>query len=117
MEQISIDDFSKVEIKVGKVVAAENLEKSEKLIKLTVDFKSETRTILTGVRGYGYTPEDFLDKQFLFVTNIPYRKMMRLESQGMILAADGEELPFGEHGDKKPVFISGAGLPIGAKVR
>jgi len=114
---ITIDEFAKVEVRVGKVIQATNVEKSEKLIKLTVDFKNETRTILTGVRSYGYTFQYFQDKQFLFVTNIPTRKMLGIESQGMILAVDGLELPFGKHGDKKPEFIQVDNLPIGAKVR
>jgi tryptophanyl-tRNA synthetase len=124
-DKISIDDFGKVEIRVGKVEKAENVEKSEKLIKLTVDFGSAfansfgetSRTIYTGVRGYGYKPEDFTGKQFMFVVNLVYRKMPGGESQGMILAVDGLEKPFGEHGDVKPVFVSAEGLPIGSKVR
>jgi len=86
---ISIDDFAKVEMRVGKVVKAEDVEKSEKLIRLTVDFgELGKRIIFTGVRTYGYCAADFQDKQWLFVTNIPYRKMMGEESQGMILAVD-----------------------------
>jgi methionine--tRNA ligase beta chain len=106
-EQINIDYFSKIEIRVGLVVEAENVEKSEKLIRLKVDFKEFERIIFTGVRGYGYEPEDFLNKQFLFVTNLEYRRMMGEESQGMILAV----------GEDKPLFISAEGLPVGSKVR
>lgn len=106
---ITIDEFAKVEMRVGKVVKAEEVEKSEKLIRLTVDFgEFGQRIIFTGVRTYGYVPADFADKQFLFVINIPYRKMMGEESQGMILAVDGPD---------KPIFISGEGMPLGAKVR
>ena len=106
---ITIDDFAKVEIRVGKVMEAINKEGSEKLIRLTVDFGSEKRIIFTGVRTYGYTPEDFLNKKFLFVTNLEYRKMMDEESQGMILAVDGP--------NDKPLFVSARGLPVGVKVR
>lgn len=114
---ISIDDFAKVEIRAGKVLEAKNKEGSEKLIRLVVDFgpafaKSygeARRIIFTGVRGFGYTPEDFLNKQFFFITNLVYRKMMDEESQGMIMAVDGV--------DKKPIFVSAEGLPIGAKIR
>src|SRR3990172_7926347 len=102
---ITINDFQKIEIKVGLVTQAVNKEGSEKLIKLTVDFESESRTIFTGVRTFGYTPEDFLNKKFLFVTNLEYRKMMDEESQGMILAV----------GDEKPIFLSVENLPVGAK--
>lgn len=105
---INIDDFSKVEIRVGLVTLAEEVDKSDKLIRLSVDFGSEeVRTIFTGVRTFGYAPADFADKQFLFVTNLEPRKMMGEESQGMILAVDGEDKPF---------FITAEGLPLGAKV-
>lgn len=104
---ITIDDFQKLEIKVGLVTEAINKEGSEKLIRLIVDFGSETRIIFTGVRIFGYTPEDFLNKKFLFVTNLEYRKMMDEESQGMILAV----------GDDKPIFVSAENLSVGSKVR
>ena len=122
---ITIDDFAKVEMRVGLVKEAIDVPKSEKLIKLTVDFGAMgLRTIFTGVRPFGYTALDFNDKKFLFVFNLLPRKMMNEESQGMILAVDsprgeagGDELPFGVHGAKKPVFVTAEGLPVGAKVR
>ncbi|PJA21338.1 hypothetical protein COX59_04470 [Candidatus Beckwithbacteria bacterium CG_4_10_14_0_2_um_filter_47_25] len=92
---ITIDEFAQVEIKVGKVIAAEDVAESRKLIKL-------------GVRGFGYTGADFEDKLFFFVTNLEPKKIMDQESRGMILAADTAE---------KPLFISVAGMPVGAKVR
>ncbi len=108
-DTITIDEFFKVEMRVGKVVEAIDVEKSDKLIKLTVDFgELGQRTIFTGVRTYGYSAKDFQDKQFFFVTNIPYRKMMGKESQGMILAVDGPD---------KPIFVSAEGMPVGAKIR
>jgi len=106
---ITIDDFFKVEIRVGKVVEAEDVVESNKLIKLRVDFGDEQRTIFTGVRTYGYRADDFEGKQWLFVTNLEPKKIMDQESQGMILAVDGEE--------GKPIFVSGEGMPTGAKVR
>ncbi len=107
---ISIDDFAKVELRVGLVTEAVNKEGSEKLLRLTVNIGEETpRIIFTGVRVFGFTPEDFLNKKFLFVTNLEYRKMMDEESQGMILAVDSPE--------GKPVFINADGLDIGSKVR
>jgi methionine--tRNA ligase beta chain len=105
---ISIDDFARVEMRVGKVIEAKNKEGSEKLIRLVVDFGEKgTRVIFTGVRGYGYTPEDFFGKQFMFVFNLAPRKMMDEESHGMILAV----------GDDKPLFLSAEGLPVGTKIR
>jgi tRNA-binding EMAP/Myf-like protein len=124
---INIQQFGEVEIRVGEVMEATDVEKSEKLIRLRVNFNEFERIIFTGVRTYGYTAADFAGKRFLFVTNLEYRKMpsyvetpagkMAEESQGMILAVDGLELPFGEHGAAKPLFISAEGLPVGAKVR
>lgn len=115
---ITIDEFAKAEIRVGKVLEATDKEGSDKLIRLVVDIGEETpRIIFTGVRPYGYKPEDFAGKQFLFATNLEYRKIMDEESQGMILAVDGEDLPLGEHTGAKPIFISVESLPIGAKVR
>lgn len=106
---ISIDEFSKVEMRVGKVEQAENIEKSEKLIRLHVDFGDMgKRIIFTGVRPFGYTPEYFTGKQFFFVVNLAPRRMMNEESQGMILAVDGSG---------KPIFLTGEGMPAGAKIR
>jgi tryptophanyl-tRNA synthetase len=107
---ISIDEFGRVELRVGKVVEARNKEGSEKLIRLVVDVGDPNpRIIFTGVRGFGYTPEDFAGKQFFFITNLAPRKMMDEESQGMILAVDGA--------DGKPQFVSAEKIPIGAKIR
>jgi methionyl-tRNA synthetase len=106
---ITIDDFIKVELKVGTVIEAEDLEGSEKLLKLTVDLgEEEPRTILSGIKQW-YRPEDLKDKQFIFVANLEPRKMMGLESQGMILAVDGEEKPI-------PLIPSDKVLP-GSKIR
>jgi methionine--tRNA ligase beta chain len=111
---INIDQFAQVEIRVGLVESAENAEGSNKLIRLTVDLGDEKRTIFTGVRTYGYTPEDFAGKKFLFVTNLEYKKIMGTESEGMILAVDSSTGP-GQAA--KPVFVSAEGLPVGARVR
>lgn len=122
---INIEEFSKIEIRVGEVKEAVDVEKSEKLIRLVVSFGRFERIIFTGVRTYGYSAQDFAGKRFLFVTNLEYRKMMGEESQGMILAVDGLELPFGQAPSTssgqaesyKPIFVSAEGLPVGAKVR
>jgi methionine--tRNA ligase beta chain len=106
---ITIDDFVKVDMRVGKVIEAKDVEKSEKLIRLVVDFgEFGKRIIFTAVRQYGYTPEFFLGKQFFFVVNLLYRKMMGEESQGMIVAVDGPD---------KPLFLTGDGMPVGARIR
>lgn len=90
---ITIDEFSKVELKVGTVLEAEEVEGSEKLIKLQVDLDEERpRQILAGVKQW-YSPEDFKGKQVIVLANLESRIMMGLESQGMMLAADSEEGP------------------------
>ncbi len=97
MEYISIDDFKKLDARLGKVLAAEAVEGSEKLIKLTLDFGEEhPRQILSGIRAW-YTPESLVGKQMLFVINLAPRTMMGLESQGMLMAVDGV--------DGAPVFL------------
>jgi len=89
--QIKFDDFTKVDMKVGTVLSAENIMGSEKLLKLEVDFGSfGKRQILSGIKEW-YKPKSLVGKQFAFVVNIEPRKMMGLESQGMILAADSDD--------------------------
>lgn len=87
-DAITIDDFMKVELKVGKVLAAEAVPKSKKLLKLTVqDGPDSQRTILAGI-AESYTPEAILGRTIAFVANLAPRPMMGLVSHGMVLAAD-----------------------------
>lgn len=107
---ISIESFAAVELRAGAVTEAVDVAKSDKLIRLSVDFGPlGVRTIFTGVRQYGYTAADFTGKRFYFVTNLAPRKMMGEESQGMIMAADGA--------DGKPAFVSADGVPPGSRIR
>jgi methionyl-tRNA synthetase len=93
---INFDDFAKVEMRVGTVLNAEEIPGSDKLLKLTVDMgEEEPRTILSGIKQW-YKPVQLIGKQFAFVANLEPRKMMGMESQGMILAVDG---------DKKPIIL------------
>ncbi|MBI4894591.1 MAG: methionine--tRNA ligase subunit beta [Candidatus Aenigmarchaeota archaeon] len=87
--EATYSDFAKLELKVGLVKSAEILEKSEKLLRLTVDFGTEERQVLSGIRKF-YSPEDVVGKKFVFVTNLQRRKIMGLESQAMIMAAEDE---------------------------
>ena len=90
---ITIEDFLKVEMRAGTVLEAENVEGSEKLIRLTVDLGEERpRIVFTGMRRWK-TTEDFKGKQLLFVTNLEPRKMMGEFSEGMIIATDGDNGP------------------------
>ena len=90
IDKISFEDFKKIEIKIGKIVAAEKIEKSDKLLKLEVDFGEEKRQIISGI-AQDYPSEELIDKSFVFITNLEPRQIMGLESQGMILAADVED--------------------------
>lgn len=84
---IPFEDFAKVKLQFGKVVAAEPVPKAKKLLKLTVNFcEEETRTILAGI-ALTYRPEDLIGNTYLFVTNLAPRVMMGVSSHGMILAA------------------------------
>ncbi len=90
---ISIEGFTKIELKIGTVLEAEDVEGSEKLIKLKVDLgEPEHRQILAGVKQW-YEPEDFVGKQVVVVANLEPRRMMGIESEGMMLAADSEDGP------------------------
>jgi methionyl-tRNA synthetase len=96
-DYLSIEEFAKLEARIGLVLSAEEVDGSEKLIKFTLDFGEQSpRTILSGIKAW-YTPESLIGKQMLFVTNLAPRKMMGMESQGMLMAIDGTE---GE-----PVFL------------
>jgi methionyl-tRNA synthetase len=87
---ISMDDFTKVDLRVAQVVAAEPVPKSKKLLKLTVSLGDEQRTVVAGIAEH-YAPADLIGKKVVVVANLQPAKLMGLESQGMILAgsADG----------------------------
>lgn len=90
---ITIDDFAKLDLRVGTIIKCEEKEGSDKLLRLTVDFgEEETRNILSGIKQW-YKPKEIEGKQFVFVFNLAPRKMMGEESQGMILAAEGKNKP------------------------
>ncbi|MBF0558970.1 MAG: methionine--tRNA ligase [Nitrospirae bacterium] len=88
-ELIGIEDFAKVELKVGIILSAERVEKSEKLIKLKVD-TGEERQIVAGI-GKSYDPEQLVGKKIVVVANLKPAKLMGVESQGMLLAASDED--------------------------
>jgi len=85
MSLIGIDDFRRVELRVAKVVEAVRVEGSKKLIKLVVDLGAEKRQIIAGLAEY-YKPEELVGKYVVVVANLQPKKMMGLESQGMLLA-------------------------------
>ena len=87
--RISIDDFMKIELRVGKILEAEAVPKSKKLVKLLVDAGTEKRTILAGI-AEAYQPEQLVGRTVAFVANLKPAKLMGIESNGMILAASTE---------------------------
>lgn len=94
--KINYDDFKKVEITLGKILSAEKIEGSDKLLKLSVDFKEESgpRQILSGIRKYFEDESVLVGQKCMFVTNLEPRKMMGLESNGMLFALGGGDVPF-----------------------
>lgn len=113
MEEINYADFAKVEFRVGEIIEAKNVEESEKLIRMIVDFGEELgqRVVYSGIRHW-YQAEDLLNKKTVFVVNVTPKKIMGEESQAMIFAASTE----GESDDKLSILILEKDLPVGTKV-
>ena len=95
--EISFDDFMKMDMRIGTVLKAEKVEKSNKLLKLFVDTGVDQRTIVSGIAKH-FSPEEVVGKQVTVLLNLSPRKIMGIESQGMILLAEDQ--------DKKLVFIT-----------
>ncbi len=92
MELIGIEDFLKLDIRLAKVLSAERVEGSEKLLKLRVSLGDEERTLMAGIAKH-YEPEELIGKKVLILANLKPRKIFGVESQGMVLAlSDGENL-------------------------
>ncbi len=85
--EIVYDDFAKLDLRVGKILTAERVKKSDKLLKFTVDLGFEQRTILSGIAQH-FSPEEMIGRQVTVVANLAPRKMMGTESHGMILMAE-----------------------------
>jgi methionyl-tRNA synthetase len=95
--EVTYDDFAKLDLRVATVVACEKVEKADKLLKLTLEVGTETRTVVSGIALH-FSPEEVVGKQVLLLANLSPRKMRGIESQGMILMA--------EDADGKLVFMS-----------
>jgi len=109
-DRISIDDFQKVRLRTAKIVAAERVPKSNKLVKLQVDLGGEQRQIVAGIAAQ-YEPEALVGRNVVVVANLKPAKLMGVESNGMVLAA-----AVGEAG--APVLIDvPADVPPGSKVK
>jgi len=108
--KITIEDFAKVELRVGVVKSAERIQGADRLLKVLVDIGDEVRQVLAGI-ALAYAPEDLVGRKVVVVTNLAPRKMRGLESNGMLLAASAGA-------DGKPVLCTFAEeIPPGAKVK
>jgi methionyl-tRNA synthetase len=109
-EIVSIEDFKKIEIKIGEIISVETIEGSEKLLKLMVNFGEDApRQILSGIRKF-VSPESLLGVKCSFVTNLPIREMMGLQSQGMIMAGSTTDGKFS-------LLRAEASIPVGTRVQ
>ncbi len=97
-DEIAYDDFAKMDLRLGKVVACEEVKRSKKLLKLTVDIGSEQRTVVSGIKSW-YKPEDLVGKTVVVVANLKPITLCGVESHGMILCASDPE-------DKELAFIT-----------
>lgn len=88
--ECTFDDFTKIDFRTGTITAAEKVKKAKKLLKLTVDLGFETRTVVSGIALH-YEPEAIIGQQVTLVANLAPRKMMGIESEGMILMAENKE--------------------------
>jgi methionyl-tRNA synthetase len=108
--KITIDDFMKVELRVGQVKAAEKVKGADKLLRLEVDIGTEVRQLVAGI-ALAYKPEDLIGRKVVIVANLQPRKLRGLESNGMIVAASVGE-------DGKPVLAGFLeDVPVGAKLK
>ena len=108
-DKISIDDFMKIDLRVAKVLAAEKVPNSRKLVKMTIDVGTEQRTLVAGI-AEAYEPEQLVGRTIAMVFNLKPAKLMGIESNGMVLAASPD--------GGKPTLVSfEQDVPPGTKVR
>ena len=130
-EYISIDDFKKVEIRVGEILSAEPVEGSEKLLKLRVNFgtkptqdgsasEEEIRQVVSGIAKHFPDTSLLVGKKCAFATNLQPRNIMGLESQAMILASGGDPVKDSEShgaGEFEPLYLFESAAPAGSRAR
>ncbi|MFH1833338.1 MAG: methionine--tRNA ligase [Candidatus Levyibacteriota bacterium] len=87
MDTVGFKDFEKLEIRIGKVLAAEKVAGADKLLKLEVDFGAEKRQVISGIAEF-YKPETLIGKESTFIMNMEQKVIKGLESQGMLMAVD-----------------------------
>jgi methionyl-tRNA synthetase len=92
LSQISIEDFARVQMRVGQILEAEKIEGSRRLLKLRVDIGTEVRQVVAGI-SEAYDPASLLNKKVVIVANLKPAKLMGVESNGMIVAASVDGKP------------------------
>ncbi|AGT34683.1 MAG: methionine--tRNA ligase subunit beta [Thermofilum sp.] len=107
MSQITINDFQKLDIRVGKILSAEPIKRSDKLLLLKVDLGTEQRQIVAGIAQY-YKPEELVGKEVVVLANLQPRTIMGFISQGMLLAAVED--------DKPVLLVPDKEVKVGSKV-
>jgi methionine--tRNA ligase beta chain len=107
-QYITLEEFSKVQLKIGKVIHAETMPSMKKVFKATVDLGTEQRELAVGGALY-YKPEEFLGRVVVVCTNLEPKKIGNIISRGMLLAADGPE--------DRPIFLTiTEDVPLGASI-
>lgn len=110
---IEYKDFAKLDLKVGLIKTCERITKSKTLYRLTVDCgEDKLRQIITGISSY-YSPEELVNEKIVILTNLKPKRIMGLESQGMLLAADFNNEPFLLKIDER----NGKVIPLGSKIK
>jgi methionyl-tRNA synthetase len=89
---ISLEDFQKIDLRVAKILQAERIENSQKLIKLKVDLGEEKRTVVAGI-GEKYDPEELIGQLIIIVANLEPKEIQGIKSEGMLLAVDSKNGP------------------------
>jgi methionyl-tRNA synthetase len=92
LAQISIEDFAKIQMRVGQILEAEKIEGSRRLLKIRVDIGDEVRQVVAGI-AEAYEPASLLNKKVVIVANLKPAKLMGVESNGMIVAASADGRP------------------------
>ena len=108
-DRISIDDFMKIDLRVAKVLTAEKVPNSRKLVKMTIDVGTEQRTLVAGI-AEAYEPEQLVGRTIVMVFNLKPAKLMGIESNGMVLAASPD-------GGKPTLVGFDQDVPPGTRVR
>jgi methionyl-tRNA synthetase len=110
VEEITIDEFRRLDIRIAEITAAERVAGTDKLVKMTVDIGNEVRTLVAGIATH-YQPADLIGRRIVVLANLQPRKLRGVESKGMLLAAT-----WGEKGDEVAILGVDPGAPKGARV-